>query len=105
MLARGVMFLAEGFLAALHPWFAVIVLVLNWIAKPEVKYHIKMQTNVLFLAGLLVGFVLGCGLFDIYLQWWWNYKGDLLRIVVGSRPVWAPHGTVWPWNLGNPQGV
>jgi hypothetical protein len=85
---KGAISFLEGLLSALHPWFAVVVLVGNWITKPTMKYYTKRQTSVLFLAGLPVGFILGYELFDEYIQWWWNYKGDLLTIVAGSRPVW-----------------
>jgi len=79
----------EGVLATLHPWFAVIVLVSNWIIKPKMKYYSKRSTSVLFLSGMPIGFLLGYGLFNgEYLQWWWEYKGDLLTILAGSRPIW-----------------
>ena len=79
----------EGLLSTLHPWFAVIVLVFNWITRPRMKYYSQRPTSVRFLVGMPVGFMLGYGLFKReYLQWWWNYKGDLLTIVAGSRPVW-----------------
>ncbi|WP_010479196.1 hypothetical protein [Thermococcus zilligii] len=78
----------EGLLSTLHPWFAVIVLVLNWITKPRMKYYSQRPTSVFFLAGMPIGSILGYGLFKEYLQWWLDYRGDLLTIVAGSRPVW-----------------
>ena len=79
----------EGLLATLYPWFAVVVLVFNWIIKPQMKYYSRRATSIPFLVGMSIGFVLGYGIFNSdYMQWWWNYKGDLLAIVAGSRPVW-----------------
>ncbi len=79
----------EGLLATLHPWFAVIVLVFNWVIKPRMKYYSKRPTSVMFLAGMPVGLILGYGIFNTgYLHWWWDYKGDLLTIIAGSRPAW-----------------
>ncbi|WP_099209706.1 hypothetical protein [Thermococcus henrietii] len=89
MRARWVFFV-EGFLSVLHPWLAVVVLVLNWIIKPQMKYYSEKPASVQFLAGMPVGFVLGYGAFrGEYLQWWLDYRGDLLRIVAGSKPAWV----------------
>jgi len=83
-------FFVEGFLSVLHPWLAVAVLVLNWIIKPQMKYYSGKPASVQFLAGMPVGFILGYGAFrGEYLQWWLDYKGDLPRIVAGSRPAWV----------------
>ncbi len=36
-----------------------------------------------------LGFLLGCGVFGWrYYRLWWDYRGDLLTIVAGSRPIW-----------------
>ena len=88
MMRKAVFFL-EGILATLHPWFAVFVLVGNWILKPSVKYYSQRETSVLFLAGMPFGFLLGYGVFGWrYYRLWLDCRGDLLTIMAGSRPIW-----------------
>lgn len=70
-MGKGIISFLEGLLSPLHPWFAVIVLVFNWVTKPRMKYYSQRPTSVLFLAGMPLEFLLGYGIFDRGYQQWW----------------------------------